>query len=71
MPCGTELTQCELVVVFVIEDVHEGGKKWVKVLLKCNAVDRSEPGMGYLSKRSRTHVEDRELGEYGPKLFIK
>lgn len=63
MPCSSKLPECELVVVFVVEYIHEGCKKRVQVLRK---------GVRKCGRtKLRTYIKDRELGENSTKLLIK
>lgn len=38
VPCGSELTQSELVMVFIVQDVYEGGQEGVKVLMPASTI---------------------------------
>jgi hypothetical protein len=54
--CGPELTKSELVMVFIVQDVYEGGQERVKILV-CTTQDQRGESAG----SPWTHIEQRKL----------
>ena len=38
MPCGSELAKGEFVMVFIVQDIYEGGQKGVKILMPTSTI---------------------------------
>lgn len=65
----SQLTQSELVVVFVVKYIHERREEWVKILMHKETGQLSVEGI--VNWGRVTHVQHREVLQDSSQLFIE